>query len=56
MAGGLVEYLSMIVGFRALVLLAAAFYLLALATDLRARAGAKDGKLSDAARTSRTGS
>jgi hypothetical protein len=62
MAGGLVEYLSMIVGFRALVLLAAAFYLWALATDLRARAAseatslAHDGKLTDAARTSRTGS
>jgi len=40
MAGGLVEYLSMITGFRALVLLAAAFYLWALATDLRARASA----------------
>jgi hypothetical protein len=38
MLGGLVEYLSMITGFRALVLLAAAFYLWALATDLRARA------------------
>jgi hypothetical protein len=62
MAGGLVEYLSMIVGFRALVLLAAAFYLWALATDRRARAAgeaaspAQDGKLTDAARTSRTGS
>jgi len=40
MAGGLVEYVSMITGFRALVLLAAAFYLWALATDRRARAGA----------------
>jgi hypothetical protein len=40
MLGGLVEYLSMITGFRALVLLAAAFYLWALATDLRARASA----------------
>jgi hypothetical protein len=33
MAGGLVEYLSMILGFRALVLLAAAFYLVALAAE-----------------------
>lgn len=33
MAGGLVEYLSMILGFRALVLLAAAFYLAALAAE-----------------------
>jgi SAM-dependent methyltransferase len=62
MAGGLVEYLSMMVGFRALVLLAAAFYLWALATDRRARAAseaaspAQEGKLTDAARTSRTGS
>lgn len=40
MAGGMIEYLSMIVGFRALVLLAAAFYLAALAADRRARAGA----------------
>jgi len=41
MAGGLVEYLSMIVGFRALVLLAAAFYLWALVTDMRARAASE---------------
>jgi Methyltransferase domain len=40
MAGGMIEYLSMIVGFRALVPLAAAFYLAALAADRRARAGA----------------
>jgi spermine/spermidine synthase len=38
-AGGLVEYLSMITGFRALVLLAAAFYLGALLADRRARSG-----------------
>lgn len=38
-AGGLVEYLSMITGFRALVLLAAAFYLGALLLDQRARSG-----------------
>jgi hypothetical protein len=37
-AGGLVEYFSMITGFRALVLLAAVFYLLALLADRRARA------------------
>ena len=38
MAGGLVEYSSMVVGFRALVLLATAFYLGALLADVRARA------------------
>lgn len=37
MAGGLLEYGSMIWGFRALVLLGALLYLLALAADLRAR-------------------
>jgi hypothetical protein len=40
MAGGLVEYLSMVTGFRALVLLAAGFYLIALLADRRARSGA----------------
>lgn len=40
MAGGLIEYLSMVLGFRALVLLAALFYLGALLADRRARAGA----------------
>jgi hypothetical protein len=36
-AGGVVEYLSMVTGFRALVLLAATFYLAALLFDQRAR-------------------
>jgi MFS family permease len=38
MAGGLIEYLSMITGFRALVLIAGAFYAAALLYDRRARA------------------
>jgi hypothetical protein len=40
MTGGLLEYLSMITGFRALVLIAGAFYLAALLYDQRARTGA----------------
>ncbi len=37
MMGGLVEYISMITGFRALVLLGAMFYMLAMLFDLRSR-------------------
>ncbi len=37
MAGGLLEYTSMLIGFRALVLVAAFFYVIALFTDVRAR-------------------
>lgn len=41
LAGGLAEYLSMITGFRALVLLASVFYLVALFTQQRAQAAAR---------------
>jgi hypothetical protein len=43
MVGGLIEYLSMITGFRALVLIAGTFYLAALLFDRRARSAAVSG-------------